>query len=160
MSASCFLLVRICSAQGNGIVIPRGLHLPPANLPSTTATPNLLRVCSVQDPLRGPGRGSDSPPDCHSLPRLRFVYPCAKGGGIKSLILFRGDCHLEISPVTRPKTAPCRGRHFLVPTRKYPKNRLRGGAISVVYPPWAEIGRITPTPKRPPLNQLPPLRVS
>ena len=23
-----------------------------------------------------PGRGSDSPPDCHSLPRLRFAYPC------------------------------------------------------------------------------------
>ena len=22
-----------------------------------------------------PGRGSDSPPGCHSLPRLRFAYP-------------------------------------------------------------------------------------
>ena len=26
-----------------------------------------------------PGRGSDSPPDCHSLPRLRFAYPLHKG---------------------------------------------------------------------------------
>ena len=26
-----------------------------------------------------PGRGSDSPPDCHSLPRLRFAYPLGKG---------------------------------------------------------------------------------
>ena len=25
------------------------------------------------------GRGSDSPPDCHSLPRLRFAYPLHKG---------------------------------------------------------------------------------
>ena len=27
-----------------------------------------------------PGRGSDSPPGCHSLPRLRFAYPLHKGG--------------------------------------------------------------------------------
>ena len=26
-----------------------------------------------------PGRGSDSPLDCHSLPRLRFAYPLHKG---------------------------------------------------------------------------------
>ena len=26
-----------------------------------------------------PGRGSDSPQDCHSLPRLRFAYPLHKG---------------------------------------------------------------------------------
>ena len=30
--------------------------------------------------------------------------------------------------------APCRGRYFLIPIRKYPKNRLRGGALSEVYP--------------------------
>ena len=26
-----------------------------------------------------PGRGSDSPPGCHSLPRLRFAYPLHRG---------------------------------------------------------------------------------
>ena len=26
-----------------------------------------------------PGRGSDSPPDCHSLPQLRFAYPRQRG---------------------------------------------------------------------------------
>ena len=52
-------------------------------------------------------------------------------------------------PVARLKIAPCRGRHFLVPTRKYPKNRLRGGAISVVYPPLAEIRAYYPDHKAP-----------
>ena len=56
---------------------------------------------------------------------------------------------MESYPVARPKIAPCRGRHFLVPTRKYPKNRLRGGALSVVYPPLAKIGAYYPDPKAP-----------
>ena len=34
------------------------------------------------------GRGSGCPPDSHSLPRLRFAYPCAKGGAPQG----RRDC--------------------------------------------------------------------
>ena len=45
--------------------------------------------------------------------------------------------------------APCRGRSFLATTRKEPKNRLRGGAISVVYPPLAQIETHYPDPKAP-----------
>ena len=57
--------------------------------------------------------------------------------------------------VSSVQMVPCRGRSFLATTRKEPKNRLRGGALNVVYPPWAAIGRITPTPKRPPLGTPP-----
>ena len=34
-----------------------------------------------------PGRGSDSPPGCHSLPRLRFAYPLHRGafGAVQTL---------------------------------------------------------------------------
>ena len=35
-----------------------------------------------------PGRGSGCPPDSHSLPRLRFAYPCVKGGAPQG----RRDC--------------------------------------------------------------------
>ena len=50
-------------------------------------------------PAGGPGRGSDSPPGCHSLPRLRFAYPLGKGGFTDSDSLRAGlrpggtDCH-------------------------------------------------------------------
>ena len=60
-----------------------------------------------------------------------------------------GIATLEMNSVSNVQTAPCRGRHFLVPTRKYPKNRLRGGALSVVYPPLAKIGAYYPDPKAP-----------
>ena len=39
-----------------------------------------VTVCTVTARCGEPGRGSDSPPDCHSLPRLRFAYPHKCGG--------------------------------------------------------------------------------
>ena len=46
----------------------------------------MQKACSAQSLSRfaptacgRSGRGSDSPPDCHSLPRLRFAYPLHKG---------------------------------------------------------------------------------
>ena len=45
--------------------------------------------------------------------------------------------------------APCRGRSFLAPTRKEPKNRLRGGASNVVYLTKAVIDTHYPDPKAP-----------
>ena len=46
------------------------------------------------------GRGSDSPPDCHSLPRLRFAYPLHKGAfGIVPFqlagLLTKDDMHIS-----------------------------------------------------------------
>ena len=38
-------------------------------LPFTPQSASLTVACGQ------PRRGSDSPPDCHSLPRLRFAYP-------------------------------------------------------------------------------------
>ena len=37
------------------------------------------------------GRGSDSPPDCHSLPRLRFAYPHRGRQGFDALTLAQDD---------------------------------------------------------------------
>jgi hypothetical protein len=43
-------------------------------------TPPSEIIDFAQLPAGNPRRGSDSPPDCHSLPRRRFAYPLHRGG--------------------------------------------------------------------------------
>ena len=82
------------------------------------------------------------------IPRVRTAPrpPCAKEAVSKAdwrIVLLKSR-HFPAVQI-----APCRGRSFLAPTRKEPKNRLRGGASNVVYPPWAEIEAYYPDPKAP-----------
>ena len=89
------------------------------NLPPPSAPANILRVRTVLRP------------------------PCVKEAVSEAdwrIVLLKSR-HFPVFQI-----APCRGRYFLAPTRKYPKNRLRGGASNVVYPPWAEIEAYYPAP--------------
>ena len=70
----------------------------------------------------------------------------------KSLVFVRA---IHESPV------PCRGRYFLMPIRKYPKNRLRGGADREIYPTACVVAPLYPD-FEPPSPEIPsrPLRGS
>ena len=55
-------------------------------------------------------RGSDSPPDCHSLPRLRFAYPLHKGAMALPRLRFAYPLRKGALPLPLGEVPPLWGR--------------------------------------------------
>ena len=70
-----------CIPRETGAVVEEKIHSKPCKSLCESAqsfsfcfSPSVF-ACGESTACGRPGRGSDSPPDCHSLPRLRFAYP-------------------------------------------------------------------------------------
>ena len=85
---------------------------------------------ACQLPAGNPRRGSDSPPDCHSLPRRRFAYPLHKGA-------FAGDHRSPAhgSPVgfAASQGSPCQGSWIFLCDKQ--RKRLRGSEFRKFFSP-------------------------
>jgi len=89
-----------------------------------------------------PGRGSDSPLDCHSLPRLRFAYPCKESrcGPMPTLVPTR------CCPMARHRRTPEDGRPYEV-LRSVGADvgkRIATPVTSVTGSQWQRIGAKIP----------------
>ena len=76
-----------------------------------------VTACAVPAACGRPGRGSASPPGCHSLPRLRFAYPQNEGAKSRfQLMLSKTDKHFLI----------VRNRFFMPPKKQQPCSEEQG----------------------------------